>query len=47
MQILADSQIDYLSSFVENIHTIDNLYNKSMQLMFDTENIYIAKVATA
>lgn len=44
MQILADSQIDYISSFVENIHTIDNLYNKPVQLMFDSENIYIAKV---
>lgn len=47
MQILADSQTDYITSFVENIHTIDNLYNQSMQLMFDSENIYIAKVATA
>jgi len=47
MQILADSQTDYISSFVENIHTIDYLYNQSMQLMFDSENIYIAKIATA
>ncbi len=47
IQILADSQTDYISSFVENIHTIDNLYNQSMKLMFDSENIYIAKVATA
>jgi len=47
MHILADSQTDYITSFVENIHTIDNLYNQPMQLMFDTENIYIAKVATA
>lgn len=47
MQILADSQTDYISSFVENINTIDNLYNQSMQLMFDSENIYIAKVAAA
>ena len=46
VKILADSQIDYISSFVENIHTIDSLYNQSMQLMFDSENIYIAKVAT-
>ncbi|HZH87893.1 MAG TPA: hypothetical protein VFD78_01810 [Chitinophagaceae bacterium] len=28
MQILADSQTDYISSFVEDIHTIDNLYNR-------------------
>jgi hypothetical protein len=47
MQILADSQTDYISPFVENIHTIDNLYNQSVQLMFDSENIYIARVATA
>lgn len=47
MQILTDSQTDYISSFVENIHTLDNLYNQSMQLMFDSENIYIAKAATA
>lgn len=47
MQVLADSQTDYISSFVENIHTIDNLYNQSLQLMFDSENIYIAKVAAA
>lgn len=47
VKILADSQTDYISSFVENIHTIVSLYNQSMQLMFDSENIYIAKVATA
>jgi len=47
IQVLADSQTDYISSFVENIHTIDDLYNQSMQLMFDSENIYIVKVATA
>ena len=45
MQILMDSQTDYINPFVENIHIIDNLYNKSMQLMFDSENIYIAKAA--
>lgn len=47
MYILADSQSNYINSFVENIHTIDNLYNKSTQLMFDSENIYISKSATA
>ena len=47
MQILADSQTDYISLFVENIHTVDNLYNQPMQLMFDSENIYISKVAVA
>lgn len=43
MQVLADSQTDYISSFMENIHTIDALYNQPMHLMFDSENIYIAK----
>ena len=45
MQILMDSQTDYINPFVENIHIIDNLYNQSTQLMFDSENIYIAKAA--
>lgn len=43
IQVLADSQTDYISSFMENIHTIDALYNQPMHLMFDSENIYIAK----
>lgn len=47
MYILADSQTSYIDSFVESIHTIDNLINKSTQLMFDSENIYLTKVATA
>jgi hypothetical protein len=47
MQILEDSQTDYIGAFVENIHTIDRLYNHPVKLMFDAENIYIAKVATA
>ncbi|HZK27820.1 MAG TPA: hypothetical protein VFD00_09840 [Thermoclostridium sp.] len=47
MQILADSQTDYISPFVDNIHTLDNLYNQPLQLMFDSENIYIAKLTTA
>lgn len=46
MQILADSQTNYIRAFVENIYTIDKLYNQSMQLMFDSKNIYIAQVAT-
>ena len=47
MYILANSQSNYINSFVENIHTIDNLYNKSTQLIFDSENIYISNSATA
>jgi len=47
MQILADSQTDYISSFVENILTIDRLFNQSIQLMFDSDNIYISQMTTA
>lgn len=45
MQVLADSQSDYTSTFVENINTIDKLYNKPVQLMFDEKNIYISEVS--
>lgn len=41
MFLLADSQTNYVNSFVENIHIVDDLYNKSARLMFDSENIYI------
>ena len=47
MQILADSQTDYISPFVENIRNLDHLYNQPMQLMFDEKNIYITKAKTA
>lgn len=45
MQVLADSQSDYTSTFVENINTIDKLYNKPVQLMFDEKNIYISEIS--
>ena len=47
MNILADGQTDYVSPFVENIYTLDTLYNQPLQLMFDSENIYILKAAIA
>jgi len=47
MQILVDSQTDYIGAFVENIQTIDNLYNRPVQLMFDADNIYIASIPAA
>ena len=43
LQVLTDSRTDYASSFIENIHILDTLYNHSMQLLFDEENIYIAE----
>lgn len=47
MRLLAGGKIDYISSFVENIRTIDVLYNQPMQLMFDSENIYVAQISAA
>ncbi|MBB6698593.1 hypothetical protein [Clostridium algidicarnis] len=47
MQILTDSQTDYIGAFVENIQTIDSLYNRPVQLMFDADNIYIAPIPVA
>ncbi|WP_310603610.1 hypothetical protein [Anaerosporobacter sp.] len=41
-RMLTDNQSNYISAFVENIQTIENLYNRPVQLMFDSENIYIA-----
>ena len=45
MQILSDSQTDYISSFVENIYILDHLYNETVHLMFDAKNIYIAQAS--
>ena len=47
LQVLTDSRTDYASSFIENIHILDTLYNHSMQLLFDEENIYIAEAVDA
>ncbi|WP_346846353.1 hypothetical protein [uncultured Clostridium sp.] len=47
IQILVDSQTDYIGAFVENIQTIDSLYNRPVQLMFDADNIYIASIPAA
>lgn len=40
-QLLTDSQKYYVSVFIQNIKTINTLYNKPVQLMFDEQNIYI------
>jgi len=47
MQRLADTQTDYIDAFVENIQTIDSMYNRPVQLMFDADNIYIATIPAA
>lgn len=43
MRLLVDGKADYISPFIENIHTIDELYNQPTQLMFDNKNIYLAE----
>lgn len=43
MDVLADSQTDYIGAFVENIKVIDVLYNTPTQLMFDAEYIYVTQ----
>ncbi|MBQ4313453.1 MAG: hypothetical protein IJC18_04500, partial [Clostridia bacterium] len=47
IQLFANGRTDYVSPFIENICVIDNLYNRPMQLMFDSENIYIAETDVA
>lgn len=42
-QLFADTQKDYVSIFVQNIKTIDELYNRPMQVMFDEKNIYLTE----
>ncbi|KQU27255.1 hypothetical protein ASG65_01465 [Bacillus sp. Leaf13] len=36
-----EKQNDYIRPFVENINTVNKLYNQPIELIFDKENIYI------
>ncbi|CAN7532435.1 hypothetical protein [Rossellomorea sp. LjRoot5] len=38
---LIEKQSDYIRPFVENINTVNKLYNQPIELIFDKENIYI------
>lgn len=42
MKQLVDKQCSYNHLFVENINSINKLYNQPIELIFDNENIYIA-----
>ena len=44
MQMLVDKQRDYVRPFVENIKTINRLYNKPTNILFDDENLYLEAV---
>ncbi len=39
-----DRQIGIVRPFIDNINTINKLYNQPMELIFDRENIYFAEV---
>lgn len=45
MQKLVEEQIDSVKAFIENIDTINELYNNPMQVLVDKDNLYIATVA--
>lgn len=42
-KLLTDSKVNLIRPFVENIETIDIIYNKPRQLVVDTDNIYVLK----
>lgn len=41
MKLLIERQTNYVRPFIENINTINQLYNHQIRLMIDDENIYI------
>lgn len=45
MRNLIEHQSNFVRPFIENIDTVNELYNKPVQLMIDNENLYIATIA--
>lgn len=41
MRTLVDKQNSYITPFVENIKTINRLYNRPLEIVFDRENLYL------
>jgi hypothetical protein len=41
MQTLVDKQNSYVTPFVENIKTVNKLYNRPLEIVFDRENLYL------
>lgn len=41
--LISGSKVNLIDPFVENIRTIDIIYNKPQRLVFDTDNIYVLK----
>ena len=40
MEKFVNKQISCIRPFVDNINTVNRLYNQPMELLFDQENIY-------
>ena len=40
MKVFAKSRNNALRLFIENLRTLDELYNEPMELMLDEDNIY-------
>ena len=45
MTSLIEHQSNSVRPFIENIDTVNQLYNKPVQLLVDRENLYIATIA--
>lgn len=45
MRNLIEHQSNFVRPFIENIDTVNELYNKPVQLMIDNENLYISTIA--
>ena len=42
MKHLVHTQSGVVRPFIENINTVNRLYNQPMEILFDKENIYLA-----
>ena len=40
MQGLVDKQSSYVTPFIESINTVNKLYNNSLEIVFDHQNLY-------
>lgn len=44
LKVFLDKQDDYIRPFLENIDTVNKLYNQSIDLVFNEENVYIGTI---
>ena len=45
MQKMLGKKNSYIQPFIDNIHSVNQLFNKTSQILFDHENIYIEEVS--